>query len=133
MNFDPVLDKRQNKRYLCDEHFSSCQLQLNGSLVETTAIDFSHEGMGVFSNDHIPDSGRYSLTLVYDNPALSKQFHKLPCTIVYCNLTEVGSHCGIRFELEQLSAEDRSSLEEIEQSLSQLDDPEDRYHLFGGE
>lgn len=133
MNFDPAQDKRQNKRYLCDEHFANCQLQLDERQVETTAIDFSHEGMGLFSGEHIPESGCFVFSFTYGKPNLAREFIALPCTIVYCNLTEVGSHCGIRFELDKLSIEDRSSLKDIEQSLSLQDDPEDRYHLFGGD
>jgi hypothetical protein len=140
MNYDPANDKRQAKRYLCDEYFRNCILHLEDNAVsedkieasslDVTAINFSKEGMGLFCNEHIPESGNFKLSLSYENPSLMKRFDNLPCSIVYCNLTEVGSHCGIRFELAQLSEEDIAALAAIESGLASLDDPEDRYHLF---
>lgn len=124
-------DKRQRKRYLCDEFFTKCSLQSHEENLDMTAIDFSNEGMGLFTNEAIPESGNFSLCLHYKNPTLSHRFNNLPCSIVYSNLTEVGSQCGIRFKLDQLSQDDRAALEAIELCLAKLDDPDDRYHLFG--
>jgi hypothetical protein len=133
MVFDPAQDKRQSARYLCDEHFTKCVLLSETHTVEVTAIDFSTEGMGLFSNEHVPESGSFKLSMEYNNPGLQHRFDSLPCTLVYCNLTEVGSHCGIRFELSQLAETDVTALQEIESTLATHDDPEDRYHLFGDE
>ena len=58
-------------------------------------------------------------------------FNALPCVLVHYNLTEVGSQCGIRFSLEQISQAEQQALAAIELVLAELDDPEDRYHLFG--
>lgn len=124
-------DKRQTKRYLCDEFFTRCSLQSHEGSLDMTAIDFSNEGMGLFTNEVIPESGNFSLCLHYESPSLSQKFKHLPCSVVYYNLTEVGSQCGICFKLEQLSQHDRAALEAIESSLAKLDDPDDRYHLFG--
>ena len=131
MTFDPAQDKRQAKRYLCDEHFKQCVLMFEDLALEVTAIDFTKEGMGLFASEHIPDSGSFKLSMSYENPALHHCFEDLACTLVYCNLTEVGSHCGIRFEQDQLSPENQTALKAIEANLASLDDPEDRYHLFG--
>lgn len=126
-----IQDKRQTKRYLCDEFFSRCSLQsLEGNL-DMTAIDFSKEGMGLFTNEAIPESGNFKLCLYYENPSLSHKFKDLPCSIVHYNITEVGSQCGICFKLDQLSQDDRAALEAVELCLAKLDDPDDRYHLFG--
>ena len=133
MTMPPTQDKRQTKRYLCDEFFTRCTLQSHEGSLDMTAIDFSKEGMGLFTNEAIPESGNFSLCLHYENPTLRHKFNNLPCSIVHCNLTEVGSHCGIRFKLDQISLEDRNALEAIELCLATLDDPDDRYHLFGAD
>lgn len=131
MTFDPAQEKRQATRYLCDEHFQQCVLMFENVAVEVTAIDFTKEGMGLFASEHIPASGRFKLSFSYENPSLPHRFTELACTLVYCNLTEVGSHCGIRFEQDQLSPENQTALKAIEANLASLDDPEDRYNLFG--
>ncbi len=130
---DQPLDKRQRARYLCDEYFSSCIFISNNEEFEVTAIDFSKEGMGFFSTDHIPESGSVTVCFIYRSPTLALEFNALPCTIVYSNQTEVGTQFGVRFEIDQLPLQDKFALEEIESSIALLDDPEDRYHLFGGE
>ena len=131
MNNNSIQEKRQSKRYLCDQFFILSTLQtLEGSL-DITAIDFNKEGMGLFSNEIIPESGNVSLSIRYENPTLTHEFSHLPSSIVHCNLTEVGSHCGIRFKLNELSQADRVALEKIETQLIKCDDPDDRYHLFG--
>ena len=128
-----IQEKRQSKRYLCDQFFLQISLKTLEGYLDVTAIDFNSEGMGLFSNDTIPESGDLSLSLHYDNPSLNYAFDSLPCTIVYCNLTEVGSHCGIRFNLKQLSQADRSALKAIERCLIEVDDPENRYHFLSDE
>ncbi|MFV1872491.1 MAG: PilZ domain-containing protein [Oleiphilus sp.] len=124
-------EKRLSKRYLCDDFFVHIVLHTPEGDLCITAIDFNQEGMGFFSNEHIPEMASLSLSLQYKNPPLSHTFTKLPCSIVYCNQTEVGSHCGTAFTLNELSEADKKALEEIEAYLITCDDPEDRYHLFG--
>jgi hypothetical protein len=133
MRNDSIQEKRQLKRYLCDEFFTQCSLQTPEGNLEITAIDFNKEGIGLFSNDVIPESGNVSLTMHYENPALIHKFSNLPCSIVHCNLTEVGSHCGIHFTLNELSQTDRTALEAIETYLIKCDDPDNRYHLSDDE
>jgi hypothetical protein len=125
-----IPEKRQSKRYLCDQFFSQSSLQTSEGNLDITAIDFNKEGMGLFSSDIIPESGKVSLSMSYENDSFSHRFDNLPCFIVHCNLTEVGSHCGICFRLNELSQRDSAALEAIECYLIQSDDPEDRYHLF---
>tara|TARA_R110001592_G_scaffold103298_1_gene291125 strand:+ start:7408 stop:7809 length:402 start_codon:yes stop_codon:yes gene_type:complete len=131
MRNDSIQEKRQSKRYLCDEFFTNSTLQTPEGNVDITAIDFNKEGIRLFSSDVIPESGKVSFTMHYENPALSHEFYNLPCSIVYCHLIEVGSHCGIRFNLNEVSEIDRAALEAIEEHLVKCDDPDDRYHLFG--
>ena len=128
-----IQEKRQSQRYLCDQFFLQISLKTLESYLDVTAIDFNSEGMGLFSNDTIPESGDLSLSFNYDNPSLKFAFDSLPCTIVYCNLTEVGSHCGIRFNLKHLSQTDRAALKAIERCLIEADDPENRYHFLSDE
>ncbi|MFT6908003.1 MAG: hypothetical protein ACJAS1_004691 [Oleiphilaceae bacterium] len=122
-------EKRQSKRYLCDEFFTQITLDTPEGNLDITAIDFNKEGIGLFSNNSIPESGNVSLSMHYGNPSLIHEFYNLPCSIVHCNQTEVGSHCGIRFRLNELSPADRTALEAIEAHLIICDDPDDRYHL----
>jgi hypothetical protein len=133
VNSHPIQEKRQSKRYLCDEFFTQSTLETAEGNVDLTAIDFNRDGIGLFSNEVIPESGNVSLSIHYGNPTLSHEFNNLPCSIVYCNQTEVGSHCGIRFTLSELSLADQAALEAIEANLIKSDDPDDRYHLFGEE
>tara|TARA_R110002072_G_scaffold90500_8_gene202502 strand:- start:7905 stop:8306 length:402 start_codon:yes stop_codon:yes gene_type:complete len=130
MSNNSISEKRQSKRYLCDEFFTQSSLQTPEGNVDLTAIDFNKEGIGLFSNELIPESGNVGLSMRYENPALTHEFCNLPGSIVYCNQTEVGSHCGIRFTLNELSQTDRTALEKIETHLINCDDPDDRYHLF---
>ena len=133
MTNDSVQEKRQSKRYLCDEFFTQITLQtLEGSL-DITDIDFNKEGIGLFSNEVIPESGNVSLSIQYKNPLFIHMFNNLPCSIVHSNLTEVGTHCGVRFKLEELARTDRNALDTIESYLIKSDDPDDRYHLLDGD
>lgn len=131
MRNENIQEKRQSKRYLCDEFFAQCSLQTFKGNLDITAIDFNRDGMGLFSSEAIPESGQISLSMHYNNPTMSHVFSNIPCTIVHCNLTEVGSHCGVRFNINELSAEDITALETIEDCLIKFDDPDNRYHLFG--
>ena len=133
MSNNSIQEKRQSKRYLCDEFFTLISLHTLEGNLDTTAIDFNKEGIGLFSNDILPESGNVSLSMHYENPALMHTFYNLPCSIVYCNQTEVGSHCGIHFKLNELSQADRTALRAIESYLINCDDPDDRYHLFDGD
>jgi hypothetical protein len=126
-------EKRQAIRYLCDDFFSICLINTEDDKTDITAIDFNKEGMGIFSNIMPSESGEIILCLKYENPAQTYTLINLPCTIVHYNQTEVGCHCGVRFHADKLAENDRKALEEIETILSKSDDPEDRYHLFGGE
>ena len=130
MRDDPSQERRLSKRYLCDEFFSHSSLQTSEGNLDLTAINFNKDGIGMFSNDSIPESGNARLTMHYENPSLSYDFYNLSCTIVYCNQTEVGSHCGIRFNLHELSQADKEALEAIETLLVKSDNPDDRYHLL---
>lgn len=130
MRNDTSQEKRLSKRYLCDKFFTHCALQTPKGNLDLTAINFNKEGIGVFSSDFIPESGDVSLSIHYENPTLTHAFYNMPCSIAYCNQTEVGSHCGIRFNLDKLSATDKEALEAIETHLTSHDNPDDRYHLF---
>ena len=128
---DYIQEKRQSKRYLCDEFFTHISLQISEKDMDMTAIDFSREGIGLFSSDTLPESGNALLSLDYQSPPFNHTFSRLPCAIAHCNLTEVGSHCGVYFKLSDLSQADKAALESIESILIENDDPDDRYHLFG--
>lgn len=133
MTYDPAEDKRQTKRYLCDEFFTRCTLLCHEGHLDMTAIDFSKDGMGLFTTESIPEPGNLKLCLHYENPAFVYKFNLLPCSLVHYNQTEVGVQCGIRFHLDQISPQDRNALAAIESCLAEFDDPEDRYHLFSEE
>lgn len=131
MNDGFTEEKRLSKRYLCDEFFELIGLEVNQHSFSMTAIDFNKDGIGLFSNDAIPECGNVTLTLRYHSPAFNYIFKDLSCSIVHCNLTEVGSHCGLHFNQSKLSSNDKKALETIEEQLIKSDDPDDRYHLFG--
>mgnify|MGYP003633674401 CR=1 FL=1 len=133
MKNDSTQEKRLSKRYLCDKFFTHCTIQAPEESLDLTAINFNKNGIGVFSSDFIPESDNVSLSIHYENPTLTHEFYNLPCSIVYCNQTEVGSHCGIRFNLNEVSETDKVALEAIETLLIKYDDPDNRYHLFDDE
>lgn len=128
---DSSQEKRLLKRYLCDDFFTLSALLPTETSLDLTAINFNKEGIGVFSNDFIPESGSLSLSIRYDSPRFSHTFNKLPCAIVYSNQTEVGSHCGVRFNLDDISQTDKEALELIEAYLVKIDNPDNRYNIFG--
>ena len=133
MRNDTSQEKRQSKRYLCDKFFTHCSLQIPEGNLDLTAINFNKDGIGAFSNDFIPESDNVSLSIHYENPTLKHEFYNIPCSIVYCNQTEVGSHCGIRFNLNEVSQTYKVALEAIETHLIKYDDPDNRYGLFDDE
>ena len=124
-----IQEKRLLKRYLCDEFFTHSTLQTPQGNLDFTAINFNQDGIGVFSNDFIQESGNVRLSMHYENPDLQHEFYKLPCSIVYCNQTEIGSYCGIHFNLNEISPTDRAALVAIEAHLVKNDDADNRYHF----
>jgi hypothetical protein len=68
-------EKRQSKRYLCDEFFTQITLDTPEGNLDITAIDFNKEGIGLFSNNSIPESGNVSLSMHYGNPSLIHEFY----------------------------------------------------------
>lgn len=131
MTNELINEKRQSKRYLCDEFFKQITLETNHHTINMTAIDFNKDGIGLFSSDVIPESGNMRVSMRYESPAFNYTFKNMPCSIAHCNLTEVGSHCGLHFNLNSLTLEDSEALKIIEIQLIKSDDPDDRYHLFG--
>ncbi len=126
----PIEEKRLNKRYLCDEYFTSATMTIGNAEVKVTAIDFNKEGMGIFTNAALPDEVKVLLAISYTHPEQAYEFEHIPCSMVYENQTEVGSQCGLKFLRQDLSEHDLSALSTIENILTEQDDPEDRYHLM---
>lgn len=126
-----IQEKRHSTRYLCNKFFIQTKAETVEEILNLTAIDFNKDGMGLFSSDVIPESGQLIVTMHYHSPTFQYNFINLVCSIVHCNLTEVGSHAGISFNFHTLSEADKKALSSIEKELINTDNPEDRYDLFG--
>jgi hypothetical protein len=137
MTNESSLEKRQIERLLCDNNFSDCRLQYTDSSLKFQAINFHHQGIGIFGSQRLPLDQPLTLSFIYENledenkQAGNKkiEINEIPCRVSHRQEMDVGNQYGIEFICEEITLEAINYLQEIETLLKKKDNG-DRYGLF---
>ncbi len=124
-------DKRSLPRLLCDEYFSDCSIEVDGSTHKVTSVNFHHRGMALFTSDRLPEFKHALLSFEYTSPDLKIAIQRLEFTVTHALDMDVGSQYGIAFNYDSMQGTQmEDNLKAIEKRLTINDPGPDRYGLF---
>ncbi|MYM63758.1 hypothetical protein [Pseudomaricurvus sp. HS19] len=118
--------KRHLPRWLCDPDFKVSVL-IDGHHYDTVALNYNHVGMGLFRYERLPEASQCTVSLSYNSDPIQLKDELIPATIVYANETEVGSHYGLKFNLETVGTRLLLALQEVDRLLGERENHSDRY------